>query len=110
MRTHAAGNIACALVRPAPSVVLRDLWSAPSGTEKNRAAIRNDAYEPRITPVDRAIIRGYFRQHGLVPLLRPANKESLNCPAATVRIGGITSVSPYCRNQARGNSAGISQG
>lgn len=32
---------------------------------------------PRITYADRAIIRGYFRQHGLVPLLRPANMEAL---------------------------------
>jgi len=82
MRTYSVDNIPCALVRPAPSVsgvALRDLSSAPSGTEKSRAAIGGDAYqiEPRITHVDRAIIRGYFRQHSLVPRLRPANMESL---------------------------------
>ncbi|MDP2706360.1 MAG: hypothetical protein Q8O70_02495 [Burkholderiales bacterium] len=82
MRTHAASNIPCALVRSLPSVsdaALRVVSSAPSCTKKNRAATRGDAYhiKPRITYVDRAIIRGYFRQHGLVPLLRPANMEAL---------------------------------
>ena len=82
MKTHSIDNLPCALVRPAPTVsgmALRDLSSAPSGTEERRAAIRGDAYriEPRITHVDRAIIRGYFRKHNLVPRLRPANMESL---------------------------------
>ena len=82
MRTHAAGNIPCALVRPPPSVsgaALRDLSKAPSGTKQNRAAIRADTYhiEPRITCVDRAIIRGYFHQHNLDEPVQPAWKKAL---------------------------------
>lgn len=83
MRTHAASNIPCALVRslpPASGVALRVSSSAASCTKKNRAAIRGDAaYQivPRITYVDRAIIRDYFRQHDLVPRLRPADREVL---------------------------------
>lgn len=82
MRTHAASNIPCALVRslpPASGVALRVISSAASGTKKNRAAITGDAYQivPRITYVDRAIIRDYFSQHDLVPLLRPADRGVL---------------------------------
>ena len=78
----AASNIPCALVRlrpPVSGVGLRVISNAPSCTQKNRAAIRGDTYQikPRITNVDRAIIRGYFRQHGSVPLLRPADMTAL---------------------------------
>ncbi len=82
MRTNAAGNIPCALVRPPPSVsgaALRDASKAPSGTKQDRAAIRADTYqiEPRITCVDRAIIRGYFHQHDLDEPMQPAWKKNL---------------------------------
>ena len=82
MRTHSASNNPCALVRPPPSVssaALRDLSKAPSGTKQNRAAIRADTYqiEPRITYVDRAVIRDYFHQHLLEESVRPAWKKAL---------------------------------
>ena len=81
MRTHAATTM-CALVWSRPSVsgvALRDRSSAPSWTKKSRAAIRGNADQlnPRITHVDRAIIRDFFRQHGVAPLVRPANMEAL---------------------------------
>ncbi len=81
MRTQAASNIPCALVRP-PSVsgaALRDLSSAPACMKQSRAAIRADDYqiEPRITCVDRAIIRDYFHQHLLEESVRPAWRKSL---------------------------------
>lgn len=80
MRTQAASNIPCALVRP-PSVsgaALRDLSSAPACMKQSRAAIRADDYqiEPRITCVDRAIIRDYFHQHLLEESVRPAWRKS----------------------------------
>ncbi len=81
MRTQAASNIPCALVRP-PSVsgaALRGLSSAPACMKQSRAAIRADDYqiEPRITCVDRAIIRDYFHQHLLEESVRPAWKRAL---------------------------------
>lgn len=77
MRTHAASNIPCALVQPALSIsgaALRALSGTCSGTRKSRGASRADDYqiEPRITSVDRAIIRDYFHQHLLEESVRPA--------------------------------------
>ena len=82
MRMHSASNNPCALVRPPPSVSgaeLRDLSSAPACTKQNRAAIRADTYqiEPRITCVDRAIIRDYFHQHNFDEPVRPAWEKAL---------------------------------
>lgn len=79
MRTHAASNIPCALVRPPSSVSgvqLRALPDPCSGTKKDSRA---DDYqvEPRITYVDRAIIRDYFHQHRLDESVGPARKKAL---------------------------------
>ena len=82
MRTHSASKNPCALVRRSPSVSgaeSRNLPSAPTCTKRNRAAIKADTYqiEPRITYVDRAIIRDYFHQHNLDEPVRPAWKKAL---------------------------------
>ncbi len=82
MRTHATSDIRCALVRmrpPVSGVALRVISSAPSCTQHNRAAIRGDAYhvKPRITCVDRAVIRDYFHQHDLDEVVRPGSMKAL---------------------------------
>lgn len=79
MRTHVASNIPCALVRPPSSisgVQLRALPDPCSGAKKDSRA---DDYqvEPRITYVDRAIIRDYFHQHRLDESVGPAWKKAL---------------------------------
>lgn len=82
MRTHAASNIPCALVRPPSSVSGAQLRALPgpcSGTKQDRGASRADDYqvEPRITYVDRAIIRDYFHQHRRDESVGPAWKKAL---------------------------------
>jgi len=82
MSTHVNRNIPCALVRPPRSVsgaALRVLSGTCSGTRKSRGASRADDYqvEPRITYVDRAVIRDYFHQHLLEESVRPAWKKAL---------------------------------
>lgn len=82
MRTHAASNIPCALVRPPSSVSGVQLHALPdtcSGTKRNHGASRADDYqvESRITYVDRAIIRDYFHQHRLDESVVPAWKKAL---------------------------------
>ncbi len=82
MRTHAASNIPCALtwrLPPIPAMTRRPVSSLSSGAKRNPAPVVSDIYQirPRITYVDRAIIRGYFRQHGLDELVRPAWMKAL---------------------------------
>ncbi len=82
MRMQAASNTPCALVRTRPSasvVKLRVISGNHLYLKKSRVTTRCDLYqiEPRITYVDRAIIRGYFRQQGILLPLRPANMEAL---------------------------------
>ena len=82
MRTNPASSIPCALVRPplsVPSAALRALSGICSATRKSREASRADDYqvEPRITYIDRAIIRGYFHQPHLDEPARPAWKRAL---------------------------------
>ena len=81
MRTHAANNIPCALVRPPSSLSgakLRAFSDTCSGTKKSRVASRADDYqvEPRITYVDRAIIRDYLHQYHLDESVGPARKKA----------------------------------
>ena len=82
MRTHAASNTTCALVRSLPTVsgAALEISSARSCTQKNRAAIRAEKtyqIQPRITYVDRAVIRDYFHQHNLDEPVRPAWMNAL---------------------------------
>jgi len=82
MRMQAASNTPCTLVqsRPSASVVkLRLISGNHFYLKKSRATTRCDLYqiEPRITYVDRAIIRGYFRQQDFLAPLHPANMKAL---------------------------------
>ena len=82
MRTHATSNIPCALLRPLPSVsgaARRVISSTPACTKTSHAAIRGGTYQikPRITSIDRAIIRDYFNQYYLDEPVQPASMKAL---------------------------------
>ena len=81
MRTHEA-SASCALTRPLPlipAMTRRPVSSLSSGAKRNPAPVVSDIYQirPRITHVDRAIIRDYFHQHNLDELVRPAWMKAL---------------------------------
>jgi hypothetical protein len=82
MGTHATSNIPCALTRPLPPIPALTRWpvsSLSSRVRRNSALAVSDIYQirPRITYVDRAIIRDYFHQHNLHELVRPAWMKAL---------------------------------
>ena len=101
MGTQSAANLSCALVRPISRIAMPMRRAiAHTGVRRGHAATHSHSYpysvEPRITHIDRAIIRAYFRHlHGrptaaqlrqdLQPLLRgrrSANSQT-NLPPTT---------------------------
>jgi hypothetical protein len=86
MKARDTSGIPCVLLQSLPPVAgmaLRALSTPRAYLIKGHAAVTNEAYRigPRITHVDYAVIRGYFRQHDIhVPRL-PANK--------TIRLPGF---------------------
>ena len=85
MRTSEAGASRCALVRPLPPRSGK-AWHARSiasaYAKKSPVAVRSDAYliGPRITHVDRVIIRGYFHQHDREQ--HPNRRRPVDAPAS----------------------------
>ena len=84
MKTREAGNIPCVLLQSPPplaEMALRALSISSSylfndHADVTHAAVTNEAYwiGPRITYVDHAVIRAYFRQYDINEAPLPADK------------------------------------
>ena len=82
MRTHEAHGTRCALVQPLPMASGRAPHTAavPFAHAKRSHGRKNcgpDELEVRITYIDRAIIRGYFGDHGYPCVMEPAENKAL---------------------------------
>lgn len=80
MRTHEASSTPCALTRSLPPIsgmVLPAASMLSAYATMDRAAVGSDAYRivPRITHIDRVIIRSYFRQRRCALRPQPPDKN-----------------------------------
>ena len=82
MRIHEARSTPYAAVNlslPVSSLMAHAISMPLAYAPKDRVVARSDAYKigPRITYVDRAIIRDYFSQHAHRPTRRPTDMTTL---------------------------------